>query len=187
LPIISLRATLGIATTTIALLPSDIPLPPVPEKSEFSFTAYDHGATKPVEVIGYASEEEPKVVRLEGEMNRTEFWRVQVVIGELERVLGGMLNEDRHAYVPKSEFESPVASTSTMKGSRRALLGRFVPSLGPERKSPGRNPEVGVEEGLGRVAVKARLEELCLRTVNEFGLYDTLARQCVIVRVNARC
>jgi hypothetical protein len=31
------------------------------------------------------------------------------------------------------------------------------------------------------------LEELCLRTVNEFGLYDTLARQCVIVRVNARC
>jgi len=37
------------------------------------------------------------------------------------------------------------------------------------------------------VVVKARLEEICLRTVSEFGLYDTMSKQCVIIRVDARC
>ena len=47
--------------------------------------------------------------------------------------------------------------------------------------------EKGGEEGLGgQVGVKAGLEEICLRTTNEFGLYDTLGRLCVVVRVDAR-
>ncbi|KAG9190244.1 hypothetical protein G6011_08332 [Alternaria panax] len=82
IPLIEERVTYGIAQTTIAMLPSDIPLPAVEEKSEFSFDSSD---SKPVEVIGFSSEDEPKVVRLEGQMNRTEFWRPQVVIVELEQ------------------------------------------------------------------------------------------------------
>ena len=73
--------------------------------------------------------------------------------------------------------------------SRRTLLSRVMPSLGPELRSPSGNPEVGVRRrnSAGIVVVKARLEEICLRTVSEFGLYDTMSKQCVIIRVDARC
>lgn len=184
LPIVESQASFGISQTTIAMLPSDIPLPAIEEKSEFSF---DTSSTKPVEVIGFSSEEEPKVVRLEGQMNRTEFWRVQAIIEELERALRERLNASailRSPTRPISEFEGAAKMSS-----RRTLLSRVMPSLGPEKKSASGNPEVGVKpmDYAGLVLVKARLEELCLRTVNEFGLYDTLARQCVIVRVDARC
>lgn len=190
IPLISQQATYGIAQTTIALLPSDIPLPPVEEKSEFSFPTDSSSSSNPVEVIGFSSEEVPKVVRLEGMINRTEFWRPQVVIDELERVLGESLNAS-------SRLRSPTTPTrlgmregeGEQRQLRRGFLSRMVPSMGPEQRSPSGNPEVGVKqmERMGLVFVKARLEEICLRTVNEFGLYDTMAKQCVIIRVDARC
>lgn len=67
-----------------------------------------------------------------------------------------------------------------------------MPSLGPEQASPGNNPEVGVRQvhkaasETSMVMVKARLEEICLRTVSDFGLYDTISKQCVIIKVDAQ-
>ncbi|CAO2654224.1 Nn.00g109570.m01.CDS01 [Neocucurbitaria sp. VM-36] len=187
IPLVEAQASYGIAQTTIAMLPSDIPLPVPEEKSEFSF---DTGDSKAVEVIGYSSQDEPKVVRLEGMMNRTEFWRPQAVIVELERVLRESLNASSYLRSPtsaarlgRSEFEAPLQQP------RRNFLSRLVPSLGPEERSPSGNPEVGTKQldyG-GLVLVKVRLEEICLRTVNEFGLYDTMSKQCIIIRVDARC
>jgi hypothetical protein len=169
------------------MLPSDIPLPAVEEKSDFSF---DVAGTKPVEVIGFPSEAEPKIVRLGGEMNRSEFWRVQVVIDELESVLRDRLTESEVLRSPNSPTRLGVPGSEGQKQPRRSLLSRILPSTGPEQRSPNGNPEVGVrrmESNAGMVLVKARLEELCLRTVSEFGLYDTISRQCVIIRVDAGC
>jgi hypothetical protein len=183
-PLIEERASYGIAQTTIAMLPSDIPLPPVEEKkSEFSFSTDD---AKAVEVIGFSSEEEPKVVRLEGQMNRTEFWRPQAVIEELESVLGNVLNASPLLRSPTGLGRGKVEAS--VKQPKRTLLSRVMPSMGPELRSPSGNPEVGVKlsDTTGVVVVKARLEEICLRTVNEFGLYDTMSKQCVIIRVDAR-
>jgi hypothetical protein len=185
LPVIEQQASYGISTTTLALLPSDIPLPSVPEKSEFSFSSAD---TKPVEVIGFASDEEPKVVRLEGQMNRTEFWRVGAVVVELERVLRERLNADtqlRNAIRP----DVPASASSPKQTSKRGFLSKLMPALGPEKKSASGNPEVGARqvEEFGTVVVACRLEEICLRTVSEFGLYDTMTKQCVIVKADAKC
>ena len=184
IPLIEQQAIYGIAQTTIAMLPSDIPLAPVEEKSEYSF---DTGDFKAVEVIGFSSQEEPKVVRLEGQMNRTEFWRPQVVIEELERVLKQSLNASPVLRSPTGGQGNEIGTQT--RSLRRTLLSRVMPSLGPEQRSPNGNPEVGVRQGgnTGQVLVKARLEELCLRTVTEFGLFDTISRQCVIIRVDARC
>ncbi|EDU41308.1 hypothetical protein PtrSN002B_001362 [Pyrenophora tritici-repentis] len=188
IPLIEERATYGIAQTTIALLPSDIPLPEVPEKSEFSFddTSSD---SAPVQVIGFASEDEPRVVRLDGHMNRTEFWRLPAVIEELEQVLSQSLNASPVLTGAAPVQERAEEITPTRQSSRRTLLSRVMPSLGPELRSPSGNPEVGVrrQNCAGTVVVRARLEEICLRTVSEFGLYDTMSKQCVIVRVDARC
>lgn len=184
IPLIEERATYGIAQTTIAMLPSDIPLPAEEEKSEYSFDTSD---SKPVEVVGFSSEDEPKVVRLEGQMNRTEFWRPQVVIVELERMLSENLNASPVLRSPRGHGRSEA--DSAQRHSRRGFLSRVMPSLGPELRSPSGNPEVGVKQldQVRMVVVKARLEEICLRTVSEFGLYDTMSKQCVIIRVDARC
>ena len=181
IPLVEERASYGIAQTTIAMLPSDIPLPAVQEKSEFSF---DTDTSKAVEVIGFASEEEPSIVRLEGQMNRTEFWRVQAVIVELERVLRDSLNASPQIRSPTregNEFEAPLKQ-------KRNFFAKFA-GRGEEERSPSGNPEVGVRkiEESGLVLVKARLEEISLRTLSEFGLYDTMSKQCVIIRIDARC
>lgn len=192
LPLVEEQASYGIAQTTIALLPSDIPLPVVEEKSEFSFS---NDTSKAIEIIGFTSELEPKIVRLEGHMNRTEFWRVQAVVTDLERVLRESLNASpvlRSPTSPTRERRFDSWPTGEQMSTRRNLLSRVIPSLGPEQRSPGVNPEVGLRKAVdgnevGLVLVKARLEEICLRTVNEFGLYDTMNKQCIIVRVDARC
>jgi hypothetical protein len=186
LPLIERQASFGIAQTTVALLPSDIPLlvPAAEEKSEFSFDTPD---TKAVEVIGFSSETEPEIVRLEGRMNRTEFWRGQGVIAELETMVRDKLNGSKTLTSPNS---TPHAASLGQRQPRRNLLSRIMPSLGPEQRSPSGNPEVGVRQvqsTAGMVLVEARLEEICLRTVTDFGLYNTMSRQCVIVRIDARC
>jgi hypothetical protein len=182
LPVVESQASYGIASTTLALIPSDIPLPVVPEKSEFSFDSAD---TNRVEVIGFASDEEPTVVRLEGQMNRTEFWRVPAVVSELERVLRERLNADtqlRNAIRP----EVSLSSLSPNQPSKRGFFSKW---MGPDKKALSGNPEVGVRQAdeFGSVVVSCRLEEICLRTVSEFGLYGTMTKQCVIVRVDAKC
>jgi hypothetical protein len=175
------RASYGIAKTTIAILPSDIPLPAAREKSEFSF---DTDTSKDVEILGFVSEEEPEIIRLEGQMNRGEFWRVQAVTTELERVL-------RESLSASSQTRSPIRKRSEFEKLPKQKRGFFakLAGRGNEERSPGGNPEVGVRrvDESGPVLVKARLEEISLRTLSEFGLYDTISRQCVMVNIDARC
>lgn len=192
IPIVETQASFGIAQTTIALIPSDVPLPPVEEKSEFSFSS----ATPSVEVIGFSSEDVVKIVRLEGSINKTEFWRPQAVIVDLETVLREAMNASQTLRSPNRERfgASEVVTPPTPKPQRRNLLGRVVDVINQEGGGgPDRSIVVTVNKGdamggeMGMVLVKARLEEISLRTVNDFGLYDTLSRQCVIIRVDARC
>lgn len=186
LPVVEEQAAFGIAQSIIALVPSDVPLPAPEEKSEFSF---DTGSSGKVEVIGFSSGEEPKVVRLEGQMNKTEFWRSQAIILELERTLKELLNAG-----PTLRSSTHLESEGTRQKTpqrlqKKGLFGRAADAMGQEERSPSGNPEVGVRpvDTAGQVLVKVRLEEICLRTVNEFGLYDTMSKQCVIIRVDARC
>ncbi|KAF2268624.1 hypothetical protein CC78DRAFT_530058 [Lojkania enalia] len=184
IPIVEQQALYGIAQTIIAMIPSDVNLPAEEEKSEFSFDTADQ---KKVEVIGFSSDEEPQIVRLEGHMNRTEFWRPQIIVQELERVLKESLNASPNLK-PPSPREPP--QHETRKLPKKGFFGRMAEAMNQEEKpSPSGNPEVGIRQPdtAGQVLCKARLEEICLRTVNEFGLYETMSKQCVIIRVDARC
>ncbi|KAF2115285.1 hypothetical protein BDV96DRAFT_460244, partial [Lophiotrema nucula] len=182
IPLVEQQALYGIAQTTIAMIPSDVKLPAKEnEKTEFSF---DTGSDKKVEVIGFSSEEPPQIVRLHGQMNRTEFWRLQAVVTELERRLKENLNAS-----PTLRPPTPPKPEPAERRSSKNLLGRLTGAMQrSQERSPSGNPEVGVrqDDTAGRVMVKARLEEICLRTVNEFGLYDTMSKQCVIIQIDAR-
>jgi hypothetical protein len=191
IPIVETQASFGIAQTTIAMIPSDVDLPPEEEKSEFSFDT----PSQKVEVIGFSSEDVVKIVRLEGGINKSEFWRPQAVIVDLETVLREILNASSTLRSPNRERfgASEVVTPPPQKPQKRNLLGRVVDVInqegggGPCRGVVAGREEDGMGTGMGMVLVKARLEEISLRTVNDFGLYDTLSKQCVIIRVDARC
>ncbi|KAH7115177.1 hypothetical protein B0J11DRAFT_126235 [Dendryphion nanum] len=183
IPIVEQQSLYGIAQTTIAMIPSDVPIPAQEtERSEFSF---DTGNEKKVEVIGFSSDGEPQIVRLEGPMNKTEFWRPQAIVHDLERLLKESLNASPHLRPP-----SPRQTVVERPPSRQGRWSLFSKAANQEERSPSGNPEVGVRpppDNAGQVLVRARLEELCLRTVTDFGLYDTMSRQCIIIKIDARC
>ncbi|KAF2477863.1 uncharacterized protein BDR25DRAFT_4745 [Lindgomyces ingoldianus] len=187
IPLVEQQAMYGIAQTTIAMIPSDVALPAEEEeKSEFSF---DAGNAKKVEVIGFSSDEKPQIIRLEGQMNQTEFWRPQIIVQELERLLKESLNASPYVKPPSPKYP-PAQEPPLQRPRRRDFFGRMADVINqPEERSPSGNPEVGVRQpdNAGQVLVKVRLEEICLRTVNEFGIYDTMSKQCLIIRVDARC
>jgi hypothetical protein len=188
IPIIHQQALYGIAQTTLALIPSDTPLPTEEPESEFSFKA-STPAAKQVEVIGFSSTEEPVIVRLEGHLNRTEFWRPQATVQELEHVLREKLNADFNlrgagaAHLPTPRVPEHNVPP---KPQRRNFFERVADVMSPTVDF-GTGETARNTTQAGQVLVKARLEEISLRTVNEFGLYDTMTKQCVIVRVDARC
>ncbi|KAK7180919.1 uncharacterized protein CC84DRAFT_1149351 [Paraphaeosphaeria sporulosa] len=178
LPLLSSRAAMGLPSTVLALLPSDFPLPPLPEKNEFSFEGYA-GAEKAEDAVkviaGNGVEEAVEAVRLSGEGNTSAFWRVPAAVEELERGLRDVLNDGR---VGASAVVREVGEAKKEK-ERRGFFGR--------RKEGKVEESVVVGDGGGLVAVRVKVEEICLRTTNEFGLYDTMNRQCVVVRVDAGC
>jgi hypothetical protein len=173
------------------MIPSDVNLPPEEEKSEFSFTP----STPSIEVIGFSSQDVVKIVRLEGGINKTEFWRPQPVIVDLETVLREALNASQTLRSPTREGfgAREVVAPIIPKPQRRTLFGRVVDAInqesggGPDRSVVTGTGEDSMGTGVAMVLVKVRLEEISLRTVNDFGLYDTLSKQCVIIRVDARC
>jgi hypothetical protein len=181
LPIVDEQATYGIAKTIIALVPSDVSIPAPEEKSEFSFDA--NVSAHKVEVVGFSSDESPKMVRLEGQLDKTEFWRPQTVLDELER----RLNEELNASM-RLRPKTPEKEERPLRQSKRSFFNR-VSGRGAEVPPPSGDPEVGVRQVdvAGQVLVTVRLEEICLRTVTDFGLYDTVSKQCVVIRVDARC
>lgn len=179
LPLISQQAASGIAETNIALLPSDVSLPAPKEKSEFSF---EDDKTGDLEVIGFSSDEAPLLVRLEDQMSRTDFWRAPGVMQDLEDRLKNSLNSAAAA----AAASSASSSSSSPPPAKKGLLGRLT-NLYEQEKHSSPFGSRGAGGAKGQVLVKVRLEEICLRTLNDFGLYDTLSKQCVTVKVDARC
>ncbi|KAL5410237.1 hypothetical protein PMIN06_009133 [Paraphaeosphaeria minitans] len=182
LPVLSSRAAMGLPSTVLALLPSDIPLPGPPEKNEFSFAGYA-GAEKAEDAVkliaGDGGEEAVEAVWLSGEGNTSAFWRVPAVVEDLEWGLRDALNDGRGG--------APAVVRGVGEAKKKAKEKRRFFGRRKEGRIEEESAAVGAGEGAGAglVAVRVRVEEICLRTTNEFGLYDTMNRQCVVVRVDA--
>ena len=127
-----------------------------------------------IEIVGWSGGEEPIVVRLQGEENGSGFWKGRGVVGELEKNLRETLNDGPMVGSPvngKAQDEKKVV--------KKGLFGK---------KGKIDKEDIGVQDrDEGQVRVEVGLEEVCLRTMSEFGLYETVARMCVVVRVDARC
>jgi hypothetical protein len=135
----------------------------------------------------FQSEDGLHEVRLEGPLNTYEFWQQPAVLKELKTSLADKLSA--------TPVFSDYASTDSEVTRASAL-----PPTPVSRPSRGfslfRKKEVSSDSTVAAATTTMRdwsievavdLEEICLRTESHFGLYETITRPAVVVRVNARC
>jgi hypothetical protein len=144
-----------------------------------------------MEIHGIVSEEEDiNEVRLQGEINTFEFWRQKDVVQDLERVLQEKLSSSPiFSRNSKADMEpEPLVNVAPMspppQPERRGFFGRRSSSKQAIQQTA---PVVVQPVKSNRMEVKVDLEEVCLRTVSSFGLFETVTRPAIVVRVNANC
>lgn len=142
-----------------------------------------------MEIHGIVSDEEDiDEVRLQGEINTFEFWRQKDVVQDLERVLQEKLSSSAiFSKDSKAEMEPEPAIAAPMspppQPERRGFFGRRSSKQAVQSTVSVVVPPVKSN----RLDVKVDLEEVCLRTVSSFGLFETLTRPAIVVRVHANC
>lgn len=147
---------------TLVLVPSSVATL-TPE-----FTSSNSATSPPFpgeSIVGLQSSVNPTVIRLSGVENGLEFWRRAPVIGELDNQLGEKLGD--LGYRLDCGSSKLKAQSSRIAGSQNADW------KGVKQKA--------LIEGEARVTVEAR--EVCLRIVNEMGLYETRTGKAVVVRL----
>jgi len=174
LPILSKRASKGLSKTTVALIPQYI----LPTSNEQAF-----------QLIGLADTDEPfEEVQLEGNINTHEFWEQDEVLSTLQNILSNEL-------ATSSEFSSPklleriatsdsLQDTTTLPPRPDKATRSF--SLFGKRSTPTPQKTPSVKKPTPQIQVSVGLEEVCYRTSSHFGLYETISRRAVIVRVTTR-
>jgi hypothetical protein len=143
---------------------------------------------KAFQLIGLVDTDEPyEEVQLSGTIDSHEFWEQEEVLDTLRVILSNEL-------ATSSEFSSPKAVERTAtsdsiqdtsplpprpdKAPRSFSLFGKRPTPTPQTQTPA---PVKKPEPLIRVTIG--LEEACYRITSDFGLYETISRRAVIVRV----
>jgi len=174
-PWISQEVMNGIGNIAIALIPSDVVL--LQDKTVTSEFDFDPSENNKVEIVGFS--EQPHQIQLEGHMNRLDFWKQKGVLEELERALIETLDSSPQ---PSEQMEHPQPSLPP-RPVKKGFFGLMSSPTAPETSISGRRSEPPKREN-NILKLSARLEEICLRTVSAFGLYETITRQGIIVRVS---
>ncbi|OCK82995.1 hypothetical protein K432DRAFT_414953 [Lepidopterella palustris CBS 459.81] len=180
-PLVEKQAMYGIADTTIALIPSDVIVP----QDETTRSEFDFDNPARVEAVGFTSDGDLQQVQLEGPMNRISFWKQDGIVQDLERVLQDRLNAASKFRAPKPKTQVPEALPP--KPSKKGFWGLKSNAAAPSVLISPTDPGLVSEELGGQMQVSAKLEEICLRTVSAFGLYDTITRQGIVIKIRARC
>ena len=144
-----------------------------------------------MEIHGIVSDEEDiNEIRLQGEINTFEFWRQKDVVLDLERVLQEKLSsspifsQDSKARLEPEPLVNVAPMSPPPQPERRGFFGRRSSS----KQAIQQTASVVVQPvKSNRMEVKVDLEEVCLRTVSSFRLFETVTRPAVVVRVNANC
>jgi len=186
-PVIERRAERGLSQTVLALIPSNAMA--IDENAIASGFSQEESSVTVMEIHGIVSEEEDiNEVRLQGEINTFEFWRQKDVVQDLERVLQEKLSSSPIFSRDSKDATEPEALVNVAPMSpppeRRGFFGRRLSS----KQAVQHAPAVVVKPvKSNRMDVKVDLEEVCLRTVSSFGLFETVTRPAIVVRVNANC
>ena len=148
-------------------------------------------------VVGFPSTDYVKLVRLQDEEYTLEFLRQTAVVTELSSALRAKLKATGHKVTPSATTESlpAVENSSPLKESPKVRRGIFQRrSKTTEKATDEPQPtaatsdstwRIPAEEALleGYVRVNVGLQEICLRTATEMGLYVTRTGKAVTVSI----
>ncbi|GAB1743481.1 hypothetical protein NU219Hw_g9309t1 [Hortaea werneckii] len=158
LPHVRERAQSGLPKSTLLLLPSD------------------QGIECEGQLVGFAEDEVPVMIQLEGRHDVSEFWQQQEAVA--------LLQEQTLSAVCDSMVLSPVQAPLPLReqpflASRRSLFGSRskVPYVEQSRPSVQTPP----------VTVSVKMEEVYFRTETAYGLMETLRRNALLLAVQVNC
>lgn len=170
-PSIQSRAEHGLSKSTIVLIPSNLDIARTSDALEI--------------VDFHGQEEEIEQVQLEGNLNRLEFWRQPVVIKELQYVLEDRLSASPilRDFAPK---ETPVQESTPLSVPSQKRRGFFDRRSSKQagNTTPKPDPIPVSQPPASTIEVKVTLEDICLRTLTDFGLYETVTQPVVVVKVD---
>lgn len=152
----------------------------------------DQKGEESLELVGFPSDEAVQQVRLKGPLNRTQFWRQAGVLEEFQRTLQGKLATAPFAPMPQQAApQSPTTgpeSDTPVPSQRRGLLRRrqdSSPRVSSTASIERATTEAMVEKPASGLRARVALEDICFRTVSDFGLYDTISRPAVVIYIVA--
>jgi len=126
------------------------------------------------------SDEEIHEFKLEGDKNRFEFWKQEEVVLELHCVL-----EARLSTLPVLQDALRSSKNEPVFLSKKSMFGKFVSAVRAEDLGGSQTVRHATLEERA-VHVKVTLEDVCMRAVSDFGLYETLSRPAVVIRCHAK-
>ncbi|RMY65574.1 hypothetical protein D0863_09025 [Hortaea werneckii] len=158
LPHIRERAQSGFSRSTLLLLPSD------------------QGIECEGQLVGFAEDDVPLMIQLEGRYDVSKFWQQQEAVALLQEqtlnaVSDSMVLPPVQAPLPPREQPVP-ANKRSLFGSRSKL-----PQV---EQSP---PSVQMPP----VTVSVKMEEMYFRTETAYGLMETLRRNALLLAVQVNC
>lgn len=126
------------------------------------------------QLVGFPADETPILIQLEGRQDMLEFWTQQQALDELKTQLLDALSDSMPAiFEPLPERPAPPPAAKSSFWSRK-------------QKAPEVNSEVARRAEKPPVSVAVQLDEVHFRTETEYGLFETLRGQCVLIEVNVR-
>lgn len=145
----------GLSSTALILVPTNVSSLNPSDKAD---------SQNPSEtIVGFPSAENVNVVRLHGQENGLEFWRQSAVTQELGQQICSHLRSSGYRVI---------------KGSEAGFQGPRPPPTADWRTIQNESLNHG------EVSVQVATTEVCLRTENEMGLYETRTGKAVVVKVN---
>lgn len=130
--------------------------------------------TKSGQLVGFADDDQPILVQLEGRYDVTEFWTQKEALQELhDQMLGEIVGDQPHlAEQPLPERPAPPHVVKTSFWGKKQSRVQQEAAVTKPAKAP--------------VAVNVQIEQVNFRTENEYGLYETLRSRAVMMAVDVR-
>ncbi|CAF9934976.1 hypothetical protein IMSHALPRED_010058 [Imshaugia aleurites] len=143
----------GLSNTTLILVPSNV------ASLQPAGKTASEGPSETI--VGFPSAENLTLVRLHGQENSLVFWQQLAVMQELLQQLRSHLRNSGHRVIDGNEtsLQGPKSPTAEWRTVQKETLGN------------------------GEANVRVDLKEVCMRTENEMGLYETRSGKAVVVKV----
>lgn len=119
------------------------------------------GSKDPSEtIVGFPSAENLRMVRLHGQDNSLEFWRQLAVMQELGQQMRSHLRNSGYRVIQGDKTSLQSSLNADWRTAQKETLGN------------------------GELSVQVETRDVCLRSENDMGLYETRTGKAVVVKVD---